>query len=65
MNEYSFLYEFLHPIVVLSQFINMKDPHQACWENMQKYSKEEHRFRTSLFFCKSAGKPDKGDAQQR
>ena len=26
--------------VVLSQFMNVKDPHQAYRENMQKYSKE-------------------------
>lgn len=35
--------KLLNTDVVLSQFINVKDPHKAYRENMQKYAKEEHR----------------------
>lgn len=34
---------WLNTDVILSQFINVKDPHQAYRENIQKYSKEEQR----------------------
>jgi REP element-mobilizing transposase RayT len=35
--------KWLNTDVILSQFLNVKDPHQAYRENMQKYSKEEER----------------------
>ena len=35
--------KWLNTDVILSQFTNVKDPHQAYRENMQKYSKEEER----------------------
>jgi len=34
---------WLNTTAILSQFINVKDPHQGYRENMQKYSKEKHR----------------------
>ena len=34
---------WLNRNVILSQFMNVKDPHQAYRENIQKYSKEEQR----------------------
>ena len=34
---------WLNTNVILTQFINIKDPHRAYRENMQKYAKEEQR----------------------
>jgi len=35
--------DWLNTNVILTQFINIKDPHRAYRENMQKYAKEEQR----------------------
>jgi len=40
--------DWLNTNVLLSQFINVKDPHQAYRENMQKYSKEQQRVREDM-----------------